>query len=110
MGETRTDPITLARIAAVATRYTRTGTLTDEQRDQAITELAQLADGRTDLLAEHAGVALGFQDSCEGFHAAQLGLEVELCVQAGADLSQLEHWRVVGHERATRARQIPRTW
>jgi hypothetical protein len=80
MGETRTDPLTLARIAAIAKRYTLTGTLTDEQRDQAVRELTDLAAGRTDLLAEHAGVALGLQDSRKGYEAAQYGLQAELCI------------------------------
>src|SRR5260221_13751219 len=105
MGETRTDPLTLARIAAVTSRYTRTGTLTDAQRDQAVRELAELAAGRTDLLAQHAGIALGFQDFRQGFEAAQYRLAAEMCIAAGADVSQLERWRQAGHERAAQASQ-----
>src|SRR5437899_1882798 len=80
MGETRTDPITLAMIAAVTSRYTRTGQLTEDQRSQAVTELTELADGRADLLAQHAGIALGFQDYRQGFETDQEGLAAELCI------------------------------
>ena len=44
----------------------------EARRDQAITDLTELVAGRTDLLAQEAGVALGFQDCREGVEAATI--------------------------------------
>jgi hypothetical protein len=43
----------------VTTRHARRGPLTGELEAAALAELADVADGRVDLLAEHAGVLAG---------------------------------------------------
>jgi len=75
----------------------------------AVAQLRELAAGRTDLLAEVAGVALGVS---EGRIDAYLGRRVaDLCVAAGADQDQLSDWIAEGQNRAAHASAaVPRTY
>jgi hypothetical protein len=66
------------------------------------------AAGRADLLAEAAGVSLGFSgDDPTRWAMRRAG---ELCVAAGADQGQLEHWIAVGQVRAEQAKAVPTTY
>ena len=62
------------------------GGLTAPARAAALAELAELAAGRSDLLAEFAGLEVGFHegDLDEEHHI----LPAQLCIEAGADTSQ----------------------
>jgi hypothetical protein len=62
--------------------------------------LREIADGRGDLLAERAGVALGFYARDNRDLWASRALEAALCIAAGADLTRLTAWIAIGQERA----------
>ena len=50
------DRIPVARLSGTARRHARWRGLTEAEEDAAVTELRELADGRTDLLAKAAGI------------------------------------------------------
>jgi hypothetical protein len=89
------DGVIGAEIAGTAARYARSKPLDVEA---AVAELREIADGRGDLLAERAGVILGFRDD-DGTWPIR-ALEAALCITAGADLTRLTEWIAVGQERA----------
>jgi hypothetical protein len=97
-----TDDIVISRIKGTASRHARHQSLTDAERHAAITELADIAQGRADLLAYCAGTTAGFHhgdpDEAHHLRAAQL------CIDAGADTSQITRWTQEGHRRAASAR------
>jgi hypothetical protein len=101
MAPTQKDRIAVAQIAGTASRHARTHPLTRAQQEEAIAELAAAADGRADLLAEHAGLAIGChegdQDEARHLRAAQL------CIDAGADSSLIPRWIEEGRRRAAAA-------
>jgi hypothetical protein len=107
------DRLTLARIAGIAGRHCRTGTLTEAQRRAAVAELSAEAGGRGDLLAQHAGLSLGLSrglpDGAAEMLSAQHALEAELCIEAGADESQIPYWTELSRRRAATPRQRPYT-
>jgi hypothetical protein len=99
------DQILTARIAAVCRRHCARGKVDD--LDKAVAELQALAGGRPDLLAEHAGVCLGWAQVVTSAEARCFRSEAELCGVAGADESQIPAWVEVGRSRATRPRPGP---
>lgn len=111
------DRLTLARIAGIVGRHCRTGALTEAQRRAAVAELSAEAGGRIDLLAQHAGLALGLSqslslgspDGAAEMLSAQHALETELCIEAGADESQIPYWAELSRRRAATPRQRPYT-
>ncbi len=92
------DRILYARIAGAASRHARHRLLTEAEHDAAITEIAEIATGRGDLLAECAGLTIGCHegdiDEAHYLRAAQL------CIDAGADIEQIPCWIREGHRRA----------
>src|SRR5216684_4499157 len=84
------DRLTRARIHGVITRHVRTGPLTGARQAAALADLAEVASGRVDLLAEHAGVALGFHE--DDLDAALHQRGAQLCITAGADIAKIDHW------------------
>jgi hypothetical protein len=81
------DRITTAQLAGTAGRYASRKPLDVEA---AVTELRQIANGRGDLLAERAGVILGFHDEdARDGRWPRRALEAALCIAAGADLTRL---------------------
>src|SRR5712692_4221705 len=76
------DRLTLARIAGVTRRHARGGPLTGEQEAAALAELAEVTGGRKDLLAEHAGVLLGWHEN--DLDAPVSEQIAQLCISAGA--------------------------
>ncbi len=105
MPGTEQDRLTLAQIAGVIMRHARTGSMTGAQQAAALAELAEVANGRVDLLAEHAGVALAFQENDADPGLAQR--VAQLCISAGADIALIEQWIGEGSRRAAIARQVP---
>jgi hypothetical protein len=75
------DRILVARLDGIARRHARWGGLTEAEKAAGAAELREVADGRTDLLAEVAGLALG---TAEG-----KGQEYEARGQAVAELCRL---------------------
>jgi hypothetical protein len=66
--------------------------------------LREIADGRGDLLAERAGLTLGFYARDNRDEWARKAVVAALLIAAGADLTRLMEWIVVGQERAERIR------
>src|SRR5579859_962252 len=106
---TRPDPDRLryAQIAGAAARHALGWRLTAGEEAAAVTELAEAAAGRADLLAERAGTALGFGEGRPD--AARYRQIAELCIAAGADQALIGLWIKVGRERAAAATAIPYT-
>jgi len=70
-----------------------------------VAELRALAAGRTDLLAEVAGILEG---TSEGELDEPLARSAaQLCRRAGADEALIPHWIAEGKRRAEAARQPP---
>jgi hypothetical protein len=63
-----------------------------------VAELAEIAAGRGDLLAEVAGVEVGFHEG--ELDEERRILAAQLCIEAGADTSQVERWIDEGRRRA----------
>ena len=71
----------------------------------AVAGLREIADGRTDLLAEVAGIFLG---ASEGELDEPLARNAaEFCRAAGADQELIPRWTEIGRQRAAQARQPP---
>jgi hypothetical protein len=102
MAATEPDRITVSRITGAAHRHARLRPLTEAEYRQAVTELNEAAAGRADLLAQYAGVTVGFH---EGEPDEALHLQAaQLCIDAGADTHQIPRWIEEGRHRAA----IPR--
>jgi hypothetical protein len=99
------DQILSAKVSAICRRHCARGRIDD--LDQAIAELRRFA--RPDLLAEHAGVSLGWAEVVSSIEAASFRAEAEVCIAAGADQELVEYWTAVGRERAEAMRQTPFT-
>jgi hypothetical protein len=66
-------------------RHARGPVLTGEQEAAALADLAEVADGRIDLLAQQAGLAIGLH---EHDRDAAVYLQIaQLCIRAGADIA-----------------------
>jgi hypothetical protein len=95
------DLTVIAQLAGAARRHARRPALTPDQHQAAVTELADLAAGRADLLAQCAGLTVGAHaggpDEALYLRAAQL------CIDAGADRSQVSGWTREGHRAGTAA-------
>ena len=102
MADHPTDHTVIAQLTGTSRHHARRGTLTPDQHHAAVTELADIAAGRADLLAQCAGLAAGAHagqpDEALYLRAAQL------CIDAGADQSQIPHWTRQAHPHATPAR------
>jgi hypothetical protein len=69
-----------------------------------VAELREIANGRADLLAERAGITLGFYARENTDEWQRKALEAAPLIAAGADLTRLTEWIAVGQERAERIR------
>ena len=98
------------RLTSIAQRRARWGELTEDETAAAVTELRQIADGRADLLAEVAGIALGASERKAEEYAARGQAVAGLCRLAGADESMIPRWIAEGRRRAEAARRKPGTW
>ena len=98
MATSKRDRALLAEITGVARRLARGHTLTGAEQQEAAAALSQVAQGRADLLAESAGLAIGAHegnpDEARYLQAAQL------CIDAGADLTAIPDWIEEGRRRA----------
>lgn len=99
------DRLLFAQIAAIAGRHARWRPLSAAEEADAIGELAETADGRADLLAEYAGLALGCHE--HEVDAPRYQRAAELCLKAGADATLIPRWIDEGRRRAAVAAQIP---
>lgn len=101
------DRLRYAQIAGAVARHALGWQLTAEEEAVAVAELTEAAAGRSDLLAERAGTALGFGGGRPD--AARYRQIAELCIAAGADQALIEGWINVGRERAAAVTAIPYT-
>ena len=92
MASSKRDKALLAEITGVARRLLLLGP------GKVAATLSQVAQGRADLLAESAGLAIGAneggRDETRHLQAAQL------CIDAGADLGLIPQWVEEGRRRA----------
>jgi hypothetical protein len=100
------DQLLSARISGICSRYCASGRI--DTPDAAVAELRQVAGGRPDLLAAHAGLALGLAEA-DRLGAPRYRAEAELARLAGADEAQIVGWIEIGRKRAEQARLRPYT-
>jgi hypothetical protein len=103
----RADPDRLIVAALTGTAQHRAGwaELTEEETAEAVAELRELAAGRGDLLAEVAGILLGFSE--DALDEPQAKAAAELCRLAGADEIRIPEWIEEGRKRAANAALPP---
>lgn len=100
------DRLIVARLDSIAVRHAGWGAATEDEMAAGAAELQQVADGRADLLAETAGLALSTSERKGAEYAAQAQAIAELCRLAGADESLIPQWTEEGRRRAE-ARRMP---
>lgn len=100
------DRLTVARLAAVARRNAPRQRPTGTETAAAAGELREIAGDRTDLLAEVAGLLLGYYRQTAEEPRARAA--AHYCVAAGADQGLIPRWIEVGRRRAVAARQRAR--
>jgi hypothetical protein len=105
MSSPEPDRLLLAQIKGAAARHAQGWQLTGQEEAAAIAELTGAAAGRSDLLAEYAGTALGFGESQQD--SARYRQIAELCIAAGADEALMQRWIEIGRQRAGAAAAIP---
>ncbi len=91
------DDTIVARIIGAAARHAWRCVLTEAEHLAAVTEIAGLAGGRADLLAQSAGIAAGFH--CRRADEARSLRAAQLCIEAGADTGQVHHRAEEGRRR-----------
>ncbi len=107
MPDTAADRILAARITGTAKRYAQGRPLTETEEAEALASITEVAAGRTDLLAQAAGLAIGF---CQGTrNEPQHRQAADLMIKAGADQLMIAGWIKEGRRRAEAARGIPYT-
>src|SRR5215831_694388 len=97
MASSKRDKALLAEITGVARRLAR-GHLSRAEQQEAAATLSQVAQGRADLLAESAGLAIGGHEG--GRDEARHLQAAQLCIEAGADVSLIPQWVEEGRRRA----------
>jgi hypothetical protein len=100
------DRLLSARISGICGRRCASGRI--DAPDAAVAELRQVAGNRPDLLAAHAGLALGLAE-VNLLAAPRYRAEAELARLAGADEAHLAGWMEIGRKRAEQARLRPYT-
>ena len=99
------DQLTVARLTGAAWRHASGPEPTGVQADAAVRELREIASGRGDLLAEVAGLLIGYyRRTAEELKARAAAY---YCIAAGAGLDLIPRWIETGCSRAAAARLIP---
>ena len=99
------DRIIVAQLSGTASRYAQWEPPDEATTAAAVAELRDIANGRADLLAEVAGLALGFYDGTPD--APRAANKAVFCRLAGADETQIPGWVKIGRERAAQALPAP---
>ena len=105
-GRSERDGLAVARLAAAARRDAPGRRPTEAETAAAARELRAMAGDRTDLLAEVAGLLLGYYRRTAEEPRARAA--AHYCVAAGADPGLIPRWIEVGRHRAAAARQPAR--
>ena len=99
------DQLTVARLTGAAWRHASGREPTGAQTAAAVRELREIAGGRGDLLAEVAGLLIGYyRRTAEELKARAAAY---YCIAAGAGLDLIPRWIETGCSRAAAARLIP---
>ena len=101
------DRMLVARISGIARRHARYGGLTEAEEAAGAAELRQVAAGRNDLLAQEAGIELGFAESRGDQERNRAEQIARLCRLAGADEELVPQWIETGRRRAEERRMPP---
>jgi hypothetical protein len=100
------DRLLVAELTGEARRHAKWRPLTAEEEAVALAELRALAAGRSDLLAEVAGILEGTSEGELDEPIARCA--ARLCRVAGADETLIPQWTEEGRRRAAAARMPPR--
>jgi hypothetical protein len=99
------DQLTVARLTGAAWRHASGWEPTGAQTAAAVRELREIAGGRGDLLAEVAGLLIGYyRRTAEELKARAAAY---YCIAAGAGVDLIPRWIETGCSRAAAARLIP---
>jgi hypothetical protein len=107
MDQRAADRILAAQITGTARHHSRWRPLTEAEETRAVTELADLAQGRNDLLAQVAGLQIGCYEG--DIDEPRRRQAADLLLKAGADQALIPGWIEIGRERVRNARHIPYT-
>jgi hypothetical protein len=99
------DQLTVPRLTGAAWRHAPRREPTEAETATAIRELREIAGGRGDLLAEVAGLLIGYYRRTAEDQRARAA--AYYCMTAGANLDLIPRWIDVGRARAAAARLIP---
>jgi hypothetical protein len=97
------DELTVARLTGAAGRHAPLREPTAAETATAVEELREIAGDRGDLLAEVAGLLIGFYRETKQDRKAQAA--ARYCIAAGADPDLIPRWIEEGQSRAAVARQ-----
>ena len=97
------DQLTVARLTGAAQRHAPWREPTRQETAAAVEELREIAGPRADLLAEVAGLLIGFYQGT--VEQARAGAAARYCRAAGADPDLIPRWIAEGERRAAYARQ-----
>src|SRR5262245_14953612 len=101
MNSPTSDRLLVTQTAGSATLPGPSGRLAPDREAATAAELNQAPGGWAALLAECAGLVLGYGEHHSG--AARYRQIADLCIAAGVDKTLIEAWIEVGHQRATSA-------
>ena len=99
------DQLTVARLTGAAWRHASEREPGGAATAVAVRELHEIAGGRGDLLAEVAGLLIGYYRRTADELRARAA--AYYCITAGAGLELIPRWIDVGCSRAAAARLIP---
>jgi hypothetical protein len=99
------DRLLIARISGIALRHARWREPTEDELAAAVAELREVARDRPELLAEEAGILLGFYE--DGGDEPRAKAAAQLLIAAGADESLIPQWIEEGRCRAEARRHPP---
>jgi len=99
------DQLTVARLAGAAWRHAAGWEPAGAETVTAVVELREMAGGRGDLLAEVAGLLIGYYRRTAEESRARAA--AYYCIVAGAALEPMPRWIEAGCSRAAAARLIP---
>ncbi|HEV2259940.1 MAG TPA: hypothetical protein VGS06_43080 [Streptosporangiaceae bacterium] len=99
------DQLVVPRLTGAAWRHAPAREPTEAETAAAVGELREIAGGRGDLLAEVAGLLIGYYRRTAEEPRARAA--AYYCMAAGAGLELIPRWIEVGYARAAAARLIP---
>jgi len=99
------DQVMVPRLTGAAWRHAPGREPTGAETAAAVAELREIAGGRGDLLAEVAGLLIGYYRRTAQEPRARAA--AYYCMAAGAELEPIPRWIEVGCARAAAARLIP---